>query len=1013
MQDLVRHYDLSRSREHRQGLSIGSAFAVFRVLALVALCSSLQLWAQYRYDVWTADNGLPQNIVRGIYQSPDGFLWVATFDGLVRFDGVHFEVFNKSNTPGMESNRIMAMYGEPSGDLWLISEGGGLTRYHKGVFQSFGAQEGIPARTVRGIAGDSAGHVWILNGDAIEQWDERAGRFRDITPSDLKLKYDSLRWGTQGFWGTDATGIHCFINGQFVSYRLPPRMSHGPVESVAYEGDGVIWVETSDRKYFRVKPNQAVESVRTPSVSYVDAQGNSSTLQLSHELYRSLDYPTAGGTSTITFTSVYEDREHNLWFGTEGQGLYRRQRQSITTYTRQPGMTDDNIYPIYQDRAGAIWIGAWRMGLSRFLNGKFTAFTVDDGLPGRLVTSIFEDRDGRLWVASHGGVVTYQNGRFQKHSELSLPERSVVQAISQDQTGTLWFGTNRGLVSLKSTQNRLLTTHEGLAVDDIRVILPARSGDLWIGGYGGLSRLHDGGLSHWTERDGLPSNNIRSLYEDSEGVLWIGTYDGGLGRFKNGKFSRFTLRDGLYNNGVFQIVEDNAGNLWMSCNRGLYRVAKHELNDFADGRRGSISSIAFGKIDGMASAECNGGLSPAGVKARDGKLWFPTQQGVVVVDPAAVPYNNQPPPVSVQAIVEDRKPLPFSDLVRIPPHAKNIEVHYTAPSFIKSEQLHFKYKLEGFESEWVDAGSRRTAYYSQLPPGNYSFRVIAGNSDGVWNEAGSTVQIMVSPAFYQTGWFQLLCFVVVGCVLWGLYRLRLRQLAARMQTRMEERLSERERIARELHDTLLQGFASAYMQLDVANDRLGVDSPAKPLVQRVLNLMNQVSDEGRRAIRSLRSSDSDGITLEQALLNVPSDFHLPTSIAYQVVVDGKPKELFPVIRDELLRIAREAVMNAFRHANASKIEVEIEYDPRRLAITVRDDGVGIDAKVLQAGREGHWGLANMRERAEEIGGKLDVLSRPGAGTEVQLVVPGRVVFETGVAENWWKGLSKRLWRQAG
>lgn len=1000
------HYDFSPQRKHRQGSPVLRTFLVW-VLLLIVLSSGIQLWAQYRYDVWTADNGLPQNIVRGIYQSPDGFLWVATFDGLVRFDGVHFEVFNKSNTSGMESNRIMGMYGEPSGDLWLISEGGGLTRYHNGSFQSFGAEQGVPTKSVRGIAGDGAGHVWILNADAIEEWNQKAGRFIDLTPADLRLEYEPLSWGTEGFWGWDERGIHCFIKGRFSNYPLPPRISRGSVLTVANEGNGVIWVETKDRKYFRIKPNHPVESVPTPTVTYVDAEGNPWTLQLSHELRRSVDDPSASQMSTIKFTAMYEDREHDLWFGTEGQGLYRLQRQSITAYTSQPGMTEDNIYPIYQDRSGAMWIGAWRMGLSRFSNGKFTAFTSADGLPGRLVTSIFEDRDGRLWVATHGGIVTLQNGHFHQHLELSFPERSVIQAMSQDQAGTLWFGTNRGLVSLKDKQTGLFTIKDGLAVDDVRVILPARSGDLWVGGYGGLSRLHNGQFSHWTEQNGLPSNNVRSLYEDSDGVLWIGTYDGGLGRFKDGAFTRFTLRDGLFNNGVFQILEDDLGNFWMSCNRGIFRASKRELNDFADGKRSSISSIAYGKVDGMASAECNGGLSPAGVKARDGKLWFPTQQGIAVVDPAAVPYNNQPPPVAVEAIVEDRKPLPFSNSIRIAPHAENIEIQYTAPSFIKSEQLHFKYRLEGFDSHWIDAGSRRTAYYSHLPPRDYSFHVIAGNSDGVWNEVGATTPFTVSPAYYQTGWFQLLCFATLALVLWGLYRLRLRQVAARMQTRMEERLSERERIARELHDTLLQGFASAYMQLDVANDLLAPDSPAKPLVQRVLNLMSQVSDEGRRAIRSLRLSDSDEISLEQALLNVPLDFALPTSIAFQVVVGGKPRVLYPGIRDEVLRIAREAILNAFRHANAGNIEVEIEYAPRRLAITVRDNGMGIDSKVLQTGREGHWGLANMRERAEEIGAKLEVLSRPGAGTEVQLEVPGKVVFETGVAEPWWGRLRKR------
>ena len=644
------------------------------------------------------------------------------------------------------------------------------------------------------------------------------------------------------------------------------------------------------------------------------------------------------------------------------------------------------------------------MGLSRYLDGKFTAFTTAEGLPSKLVTALYEDNEGQVWVGTHGGIAILRNGRFHRPAHLSLPERSVVQAIYEDAGGTLWFGTNRGLVSLTKNGTTLFTVIDGLATDDVRVILQSRAGDLLVGGYGGLTRIQEGHFSHWTDREGLPSNNIRSLYEDADGAIWIGTYDRGLGRFKNGAFTRFTMRDGLYDNGVFQILEDGEGNLWISCNRGIYRVKKQELNDFADGRRSTISSIAYGKVDGMATVECNGGLSPAGVKTRDGKLWFPTQAGIAVVDPAAISYNPHPPPVVIESIVQDRTPVRLTETIRLPPRAQNIEIQYSAPSFIKPEQIHFKYWLEGLDSSWVDAGGRRTAYYSHLPPGQYSFRVIAGNSDGVWNEAGARMAFTVLPAYYQTTWFRILCAAVFAVVLWAIYRLRLRQVAARMQTRLEERLAERERIARDLHDTLLQGIASAHMQLDVANDRLPGDSPAKPLVQRVLNLMGQVSAEGRNAIRSLRSSHSERSALEELLALVPDEIGTQNKAEFRLVVEGKTRELHPVIREEVYRISREAAINAFRHAQATSIEVEIEYAPRKLEITVRDNGCGIDEKLLQTGREGHFGLSNMRERAEKIHAKLEVLSRHGAGTEVQMSVPGKVAYDRGNTDRWWKRL---------
>ena len=1007
MQDPVRHYDLSREREHRQGSSVLRTLAA-RVLFLLVLCAGVQLRAQYRYDVWTADNGLPQNIVRGIHQSPDGFLWVATFDGLVRFDGVQFKVFNKSNTPGISSNRIVALYGEPSGDLWLGGEGGGLTRYHNGTFQSIGAAQGVSENSVRGLTADDQGRVWILSGDRIEEWQQDKGRFTDVTPAHLRLQYNILLWDNEGFWASDDTGIQCFVKGNFLHYSLPPQVAPASILSVAHEHNGILWLETKDRRYLKIDPGRTAVSVREPLVTYVDASGHSWSMQLGHELLRTVDYLNGSQVSKLGFISMYEDRERNLWFGTEGNGLYRLQRQSIVVHAKQPGMTEDNIYPILQDHSGAIWIGAWRMGLSRYLDGKFTAFTPAEGVPSKLVTALYEDSGGHLWVATHGGVAIYKGGQFHEPSHLSLPERSVVQAIYQDQDGTVWFGSNRGLVSLTKNGTRLFTVKDGLATDDVRVIIQTRSSDLLVGGYGGLTRIRRSQFSHWTERDGLPSDNIRSLYEDNDGTVWIGTYDGGLARFKNDAFTRFTIRDGLYDNGVFQILEDGAGSLWMSSNRGIYRVKKQELNDFADGRRRAISSIAYGKIDGMATVECNGGLSPAGVKTRDGKLWFPTQAGIAVVDPATISYNPHPPPVVIESIVQDRTPVSVTDSIRLPAGTKNIEIQYTAPSFIKPEQIHFKYCLEGLDSSWIDADGRRTAYYSHLPSGQYSFRVIAGNSDGVWNETGATMSFTVLPAYYQTTWFRLLCAAVFAVLLWAIYRLRLRQVAARMEARLEERLVERERIARDLHDTLLQGVASAYMQLDVANDRLPDDSPAKPLVQRVLSLMARVSEEGRNAIRSLRSPDSQRSDLEELLALVPDEVGTPNMLDFRLVVEGKPRDLHPVVREEVYRVSREATINAFRHAQATSIEVEIEYAPRKLAITVRDNGSGIDAQLLQTGREGHFGLSNMRERAEKIHAKLDVLSRPGAGTEVQLSVPGKVAYDRGNPDKSWKRLMTRI-----
>jgi signal transduction histidine kinase/ligand-binding sensor domain-containing protein len=971
---------------------------------LILLCTDLTASAQYRYDVWTADSGLPQNVVRGVYQAPDGFLWVATFDGLVHFDGVHFTVFNKSNTPGIESNRFGTMYGDRSGDLWLNTEGGGLTRYHNGVFQTLGSEQGITNKTVRAITGDDAGHVWILNADTIEEWNENQGRFVDVTPTDLKIPFEPLRWENSGFWGWDQRGLHCFIRGRYIDYPLPQRISGGSIFVAAYAGDGTLWIETFDGKYIKIGSDKIAVSVSTPATrTYIDGDGHSWTLQLGHELYRSVDYLNSGQKTTIQFTFLYEDRERNLWLGTEGQGLYRLQKQSIGVYSKQQGLIADNIYPIFQDHLGAMWIGAWNMGLSRFYDGKFTNFTVADGLPARLVTSIYEDRANRIWVAAHGGVAVFQNGHFSKPAEPSLPDRSVVQAIFQDRTGTLWFGTSRGLVSLRNEESRLFTVRDGLAADDVRVIIESREGDLWIGGYGGLTRLRNGRFTQWTEHEGLPSNNVRALYEDSDDVLWIGTYDGGLGRYKDGTFRRITTRDGLFNNGVFQILEDGRGNLWMSCNRGIYRVSKQELNDFAEGKRSTIASVAYGKVDGMTNVECNGGLWPAGAKTRDGKLWFPTQQGIAVIDPAAVSYNPKPPPVVIESFRVDRMAFPLTGSPRIPPRAENLEIEYTAPSFIKPEQTHFKYRLEGLDSSWIDAGARRVAYYSHLPPGRYTFHVIAGNSDGVWNNQGKTFTITILAPFYETWWFEMLTLLAIGALVAIAWRYRVSQLeqAQAVQQAFSRQLiasqeAERKRIAAEMHDSLGQRlvviknlalFLLRSRKEGGTKNGAGDDADAQTITE-ISDEASSAIEETREISYNLRPFQLDRLGLTKAIEAMIRTTASASGLKFSSELDNVDN-LFPEeLRINFYRIVQESLGNVMKHAEASAVKVEVKRSIENVTLTIEDNGRGFtpETRNHQAARSG-FGLTGMAERAHLLGGDFKVRSAHGHGTMVTVEIP--------------------------
>lgn len=641
--------------------------------------------------------------------------------------------------------------------------------------------------------------------------------------------------------------------------------------------------------------------------------------------------------------------------------------------------------------------------LDFYRQGKVSAFK-QNGIPKQLITALFEDDAGWLWAGVDGGLgVDGPDHRFHLISRPDHRPLGMVTAMTEDVDHSLWVETAVGdLFRVKD-----LRVQQEFPPSEIpRAIALAADPKqgIWLAlESGNLGRYRDGHLETISLGHSAKPAAIRNILVDSDGSVWAST-DSGLVHWKQGKTDILGSRNGLPCDAIFDVVKDDQGSYWLDTRCGYIRIAADELQQWSQDPQRKVKFRMLDVFDGARPALST--FRPTASKSDDGRIWFSTDSIVQMINPARLGLNTLEPPVHVEQVIADRRSYSPKDGLRLPPRTRDLEIDYTALSFVAPQEVRFRYQLEGHDTDWQDPHGRRQAFYTDLAPGTYQFRVIASNNDGVWNETGARMSLTVLPAYYQTTWFRVLCCAIFAFLLWLFFQLRLRQVAARMQTRLEERLAERERIARDLHDTLLQGVASAYMQLDVANDRLPPDSPAKPLVQRVLDLMKQVSEEGRNAIRSLRSPDTDGNDLEQVLSRVPEEFASQAPADFRIIVEGKPKALHPVIRDEVCRIAREAIINAFRHANASSIEVEIEYAARTLAIIVRDNGSGIDAKVLQTGREDHWGLANMRERAEKIGAKLNVLSRPGAGTELQLSVPGKVAFETTTSKPLWRWLTR-------
>jgi len=545
-------------------------------------------------------------------------------------------------------------------------------------------------------------------------------------------------------------------------------------------------------------------------------------------------------------------------------------------------------------------------------------------------------------------------------------------------------------------------------VNTVGAIEEGSDGTMWFATPNGLNELSKGRWRVYTGREGLPPGNVICLLEDSSDELWIGTSEG-IAFLSSGQIHAARDVPESLREPIFGVAQDSNGWLWISTASHVLRVNREKLLHAA---LSDADLREYGLEDGLRST---GGVRRNRSVVADllGRIWFSLNRGISVVDPARLTGNSAPVPVHIQAISADGRSMDLREPVRIPPARQRFTFSYTGVSLSAPDRVKYRYMLEGFDRGWSEPTAAREAVYTNLSPRSYRFRVIASNPDGVWNSADTEIGFEVDPVFWQTWWFRLsgllTCFLAFAAV----YRFRLHQLATQLSVRFEERLAERTRIAQELHDTLLQGFLSASMQLHVAVDRLPEDSPAKPPLSRVLELMRQVIDEARNAVRGLRSSESGSLDLEQAFSRIQHELGIQDEVPFRIIVDGEPEPLHPVLRDEVYRIGREALVNAFRHSRATRVEVELEYSTNHFRILVRDNGHGIDPQVLQSGREGHFGLSGMRERAERIGARLKVWSRAEAGTEVELIIPNHIAFQFPSSNRMWKWFAKLYPRKAG
>ena len=961
--------------------------------------------AQYQFDSWTTDNGLPQNSIQSIVQTQNGYLWLSTTDGLVRFDGVRFVVFNKANTKGIRSNRFTQLVEMRDGSLWAGTEDGGITRYQSGTFVTFTTQQGLPSDRIDRMD-ESSGTLLVITERGIARWDGQ--KFVPFVSSEpLVSEYfkghfpngDDFR-----FW-SDGAALHVFESGAYRTYTKSDGLPSANVRRFYRDQDRTLWVVTRDAGIAHLKDGKFVALPGAP-VTITDIE----SLHQDHEgavwlgtrtgilaRLQNDQWTTFGPETGVrgSLLRIFEDREGNLWIGSFNDGLFRTRRQQVHVFTTTDGLAHDNVYPLLEDHDGSIWAGTWGGGLSHFKDGKFVTYNRAEGWP-ELITALYQDDDGTLWIGSKF-LMRFSGGHLEKFGPEQGYRGDWVFAIHRDRQGTLWIGSQQGLYQFRDNSFKAYTTDDHLPNDRVQSILEDRSGNLWLGTLGGLAIFKNGLLIRsYTESDGLASNHVRTIYEDRDGIIWIGSYDGGITRYKDGRLTTYTTKDGLYNNGAFQILEDDFGNFWISCNLGIYRVKRSELNDFAEGRLRTITSVAYGRRDGMLILECNGSKQPGGIKTRDGRLWFPTQKGIAVIDPArAIGSSQSPPPVLIEDIFVDRQPVTAPEVLHLYPGQQNLEIHYTGLSFVAPEQIRFRYKLVGLDPDWVEVGSRREAFYQHLSPGHYVFELSAANSSGDWTTQNAVLRVIVHPPFWRTWWFISLTAAGIVALTFLAYQRRITQLKrahaaqeAFSQQLIESQEKERKRIAAELHDSLGQNL------LVIKNRALlSLNSPDK--VDNTLEQLNEISlaasqaiEEVREIAHDLRPFQLDRLGLTKAIESMIRKVSASSGVKFKTEIQQIDGIFAKAAEINLYRIVQECVNNIIKHSGATEATLLMHRDERGVQITVSDNGKGFilpDGTANRSGKAG-FGLSGISERARILGGKEIIQSAPGQGTKITLKI---------------------------
>jgi signal transduction histidine kinase/ligand-binding sensor domain-containing protein len=1039
-------------------LRSAGALALLLAASPAAALDPERMITQYRHQVWNTAEGLPQSSVESLLQTRDGYLWLGTQEGLARFDGVHFTVFDRGNTSGLRHNRVTALAEDQNGGLWVGTEGG-LTRLFAGASTSYTTLEGLPNDRVRALLVDEVGVLWVGTDEGLAR--SVPGGFR-VVEAVPRVRIEALLASRElGLLAGTASGLFRQHQGRFERASFP-GLGDRAVDSLWEGADGTLWVGGRNG-LLRVQGGVATPfssdlAGRTVLRLLGDRQGSlwvgtegGGLMRIAND-GRISSYTAKDGLSNDIAQSILEDREGNLWVGTQDGGLNRFSDSRFVSWTTREGLAANIVWPVYGDRAGDIWAGTSNGGLSRLREGRVVAsYDMGDGLPSNAIQALVEDAEGTLWVGTRGGgLARMLDGRFSVFDK-PLPAASV-SALSTGGDGSLWIGLRGGGVC--RLKGGVLTTYgpaEGLPAGGIHALLVSHDGVLWVAtNGGGLASLRNERFAVLTAKDGLSSDIVNSLREDQDGTLWVGTYGGGLNRLSEGRFHRYTTAQGLFDDAIFSILDDGRGNLWMSCNKGVFRVSRKELADLDRGLIPRLHPVSYGVEDGMRNRECNGANQPAGWRASDGRLYFPTIEGLVSVDPARLGGAGPPPPVVLEQVVADGALLPVDADLVLGPGAQDLEFHYTAPSFASPARVRFRYRLDGLDRDWVEAGNRRDAYYTRVPPGSYRFQVTASGEDGVWNPRSAAVALRLLPHFHQTRSFALLLGLGVGLLAFGAHRLRVGRLRAR-ERELVKVVEQRTRSLREEQEKTLAALFETERQKEFAQEAMAAAEESSRLKSEFLantshelrtplnaiigyseileedatrgGQLELVADLKRiqtsaRHLLGLINDILDLSRIEAGKMNLNVEAFPLAEVLQEVAVTVAPlldkngnKLETPALaglgemRSDPVRVRQvllNLVGNATKFTHGGSVRLQVEREAGFVLFRVSDTGIGMtpeqvarlfqpftqaDASTTRRYGGTGLGLAISRRLCRMLGGDVTVESAPGKGSTFTVRLP--------------------------